>query len=117
MGTLKGFVRPGANKGHSERIRGMKGAVATEYIKVSKFLGMEGNTLSLHIARLGDIIQQSHNNKLLNNMSQVVPLIFSYYVGRDKLTDRYRAVLDDYVADLMYLVDDYLQFTYNMKLT
>jgi len=90
--------------------------VTNEYFKVSGFLGMEGNRLSHDIARLADIIKQSNDKKLISKGEQIFPLLFSYFVGKEKLEDKYRKVLDSHLTDLAYLIDDYLKFTHGLDL-
>ena len=45
----------------------MAGSMAPEYQEVSGFLGLKGNELSEDIARLAEIIEQSHKKNIITN--------------------------------------------------
>ena len=94
----------------------MVGPMAPEYQKVSEFLGVKGGELAEDIARLGDIIEQSHQKNIITCGNQVPALIFSYFVGKGKLKDKYRKVLDQHIVNLTVLVDDFIRFNYNLAL-
>lgn len=91
--------------------------VAEEYWRISNFLGMKKEELSLDIAKISDMVQQFSERNLVNGLDQLFPLVICYLIGRGKLIDKYKKEIDDYViTDFAYLVTDYLEFTYGIQL-
>ena len=109
-----GFVFSIMVRGLSIKI--MEETIRAEYIRLSSFLGMEGGALSIDVARLSDIINQGYKKNILTEEVHILPLIYCYLIGRGKLDGKYLGVLDKYMVDLMVLIDDYTQFTYNLAL-